>query len=791
MELKNIYNDILFGVAVGDALGVPVEFNSRQSIALNPVTDMRGHGTHNQPAGTWSDDSSLTFCLAEALIEEFDLQTIGNNLIAWLKKDFWTAHGNVFDIGVATSYAINRLQGGIQPDLAGGITENDNGNGSLMRILPLVVYIKDKPISDRFQITKQVSSITHGHIRSVIACFYYLEFARQLVEGKEKFLVYKNLQVEIPKFLGSIAIEPTEIKSFQRLLDENIYELKEDSISSSGYVLDTLEASIWCVLTTNSFKEATLKAVNLGSDTDTTGAVTGGLAGLLYGYDNIPINWIDQLARHDDIEDLANRLGKKIYDEKIEYQQRELKLSPFSTGWSEPYGFKDGNGRIIIPSIYDQVQEFYRGRAGVCKNDKWGFIDSNGDEIISLIYDDYSNPYYCTTRQDMYTYQYNYSFIKDVALVYFNDKWGIIGLNGEVLIPCIYDNLGIFDDKTEGDKNERLYFYATYEGKNGVIDIEGKEIIPITYDDEFFFGNVIRGSNEYAAVKLNGKWGIINMDGKLVLSCKYDNKPVFDYHSDGQYIYWYTGNDLGFIECDGKIGVIDRAFREVICCKYDKINMFCEGLAVVKMNEKYGYINESGEELTECKYDSADNFSEGLAFIKLNGESCCIDQSGKIVFKCNSADRIKQFEESRSIICKGRKYGFIDKQGNEITEIQYDEVENFKNGTAKVMTRDSTGVRWGMIDKYGRQIVECKYFEIIDFCKEGLAGVMYKGKWGAIDNRGNEIIPCTCDTLDTLPNYYNEFGDFDGCSLFFTADCLKGIILGKEVFFDKNGNFKS
>ncbi|HEY5590341.1 MAG TPA: ADP-ribosylglycohydrolase family protein [Paludibacter sp.] len=294
MTIKNTSKDILFGVAVGDALGVPVEFNSRQSIALNQVTDMRGHGTHDQPAGTWSDDSSLTFCLAEALTEEFSLQTIGNNFIAWLKNDFWTAHGNVFDVGVATRHAIEQLRREVQPDLAGGTTENDNGNGSLMRILPLLVYIKDLPIEDRFQITKQVSSITHGHIRSVIACFYYLEFARQLVEGNEKFEVYKNLKSLIPDFLGSlsVSIEPYEIKVFHRLLEENIYELKEGSISSSGYVLDTLEASIWCLLTTDSYKDATLKAVNLGSDTDTTGAVTGGLVGLLYGYENILKGWI-------------------------------------------------------------------------------------------------------------------------------------------------------------------------------------------------------------------------------------------------------------------------------------------------------------------------------------------------------------------------------------------------------------------------------------------------------------------------------------------------------------------
>jgi ADP-ribosylglycohydrolase len=134
------------------------------------------------------------------------------------------------------------------------------------------------------------------------------------VEGNEKFAVYKNLQSLIPDFLGSlsVSIEPYEIKVFHRLLEENIYELKEDSISSSGYVLHTLEASIWCLLTADSYKDAVLKAVNLGSDTDTTGAVTGGLAGLLYGHENIPKNWIGQLMRKNDIDDLANRVNKKF-----------------------------------------------------------------------------------------------------------------------------------------------------------------------------------------------------------------------------------------------------------------------------------------------------------------------------------------------------------------------------------------------------------------------------------------------------------------------------------------------
>ena len=303
---------VLFGVAVGDALGVPVEFDSRKIIRENPVTDMIGFGTYNLPAGTWSDDSSLTFCLAEALTQKFNLNAIGQNFVKWYNDNFWTPQGNVFDIGIATRRAIAQLAGGVQPDLAGGSDESSNGNGSLMRILPLLFYLNDKPIEERFNLTKQVSAITHGHIRSIIACFYYLEFARQILEGKEKIEIYRNLQSEITTFLISISINPKEIALFDRLLKNDIYKLPEEKIYSSGYVLHTLEASIWCLLSTDSFEEAVLQAVNLGEDTDTTGAVTGGLAGLLYGLNSIPEKWLQKIARYDDINDLAERVADKI-----------------------------------------------------------------------------------------------------------------------------------------------------------------------------------------------------------------------------------------------------------------------------------------------------------------------------------------------------------------------------------------------------------------------------------------------------------------------------------------------
>ncbi len=273
---------------------------------------MVGYGTYNLPAGTWSDDSALAFCLAEALMQDFNLKVIGDNFQKWLYQNYWTPHGYVFDVGVTTRQAIYSLSTGTRPDLAGGFNENENGNGSLMRILPLLFHIKDKPIDERYSVTKAVSSITHGHLRSVIACFYYLEFARQLLNKEDKFSIYHHLKASVYEYLQSLTINPEEIRLFDRLLKGDITDLAEEQIQSSGYVLHTLEASIWCILTTTDYEEAVLKAVNLGEDTDTTGAVTGGLAGLLYGFDNIPANWVAQLARRGDIDDLASRLTLKL-----------------------------------------------------------------------------------------------------------------------------------------------------------------------------------------------------------------------------------------------------------------------------------------------------------------------------------------------------------------------------------------------------------------------------------------------------------------------------------------------
>ena len=309
----DIIKSAFFGVAIGDALGVPHEFSRPEDLRENPVTDMVGFGTYNLPPGTWSDDSSLTFCLAESLCCGFNTDHMGELFVKWYYQDYWTATGEVFDIGIGTRSSLYKIKNGTKAELAGGQDEKDNGNGSLMRILPLLFAIKDLPIEERFERTRQVSAITHGHIRAVMACFYYLELAKQLIEGKTKFEIYKDLQASIPAFFENIGIVGSETAHFDRMLKGNIADLPISEIRSGGYVIETIEACIWCLLTTDSYKDAVLKAVNLGHDTDTTAAVTGGLAGLLYGFVGIPKEWVRQLAKREEIEELARNLSNALF----------------------------------------------------------------------------------------------------------------------------------------------------------------------------------------------------------------------------------------------------------------------------------------------------------------------------------------------------------------------------------------------------------------------------------------------------------------------------------------------
>ncbi|MBD2245111.1 ADP-ribosylglycohydrolase family protein [Nostoc sp. FACHB-888] len=302
----------LMGLCVGDALGVPVEFTSRAERVKSPVTTMQGYGTWNQPPGTWSDDSSLSFCLAECLCRGYSLDAIANSFWRWYKEAYWTPRGDVFDIGQTTHTAIMRLKQGVVPHQAGGKVENSNGNGSLMRILPMAYCHRNLTLSELLARVHDVSAITHAHARSQMACGIYISIAVVLLEGADLQTAYLQALQDI-QTIYSVREFLLEKPHFGRIFSGEIAKVPVEEINSGGYVIDTLESSLWCLLNSSSYSEAVLKAVNLGGDTDTTAAVTGGLAGIYYGVENIPKQWMNQIARRQDIIYLAERFARAVY----------------------------------------------------------------------------------------------------------------------------------------------------------------------------------------------------------------------------------------------------------------------------------------------------------------------------------------------------------------------------------------------------------------------------------------------------------------------------------------------
>ncbi|OJJ20354.1 hypothetical protein BKI52_17985 [marine bacterium AO1-C] len=319
MENNPVINGLL-GVAMGDALGVPFEFKRSYTMKANPATDMVGYGTHNLPAGTWSDDTSLTLCLAESLVSGYDLVDMSKKFMAWRYDSHWTARGKLFDIGKTTRIAIDRLNTYIEEDDFEAIktqkwagNEWENGNGSLMRILPLLFYIKGKPIQEQFDIVWEVSALTHRHIRAAMSCMIYLRLAEHLLNGKEKTEAYTKMQEDIMGLWEKMNFAEEERIHFVPCIAKDITTMAREDLKSGGYVIEALEASLWCFLQENSYAEAVLSVINLGHDTDTTAAITGGLAGLYYGLNEVPERWHQVLARRGDIVALANQLHAKYF----------------------------------------------------------------------------------------------------------------------------------------------------------------------------------------------------------------------------------------------------------------------------------------------------------------------------------------------------------------------------------------------------------------------------------------------------------------------------------------------
>ena len=291
--------DGIVGLIIGDALGVPFEFYSRNELLENPITGMEGYGTYNMPPGTWSDDTSMTLATMQSIVNKkaIDYDDIMNEFVQWMFFNKYTQYGETFDYGNTTGRALQKYKNGTPANECGGRDERSNGNGSLMRILPLA-FIKDIDI----ETIENISALTHGHPRSKMTCVYYIEIAKSMLERDliiDEHIEYANNKIQ-EYYEGS-----EELIHFERIFTNDFSE----GILSSGYVINTIETVIYCLRNTDNFRDALLKCVNLGGDTDTNGAICGGLAGIYYGYDSIPEEWIDTIVGINKVLDLCDEFG--------------------------------------------------------------------------------------------------------------------------------------------------------------------------------------------------------------------------------------------------------------------------------------------------------------------------------------------------------------------------------------------------------------------------------------------------------------------------------------------------
>ena len=311
LHFQKLTEGSILGFVVGDALGVPAEFMSREELAADPVVGMRSGGAHGQRAGTWSDDSSMTLCAMDSIIEKgIDYVDLMQRFSSWLWNGSNTAYNEVFDVGGTTKTAIFRFNKKTPPLECGEKQDYCCGNGSLMRIIPAALYIVGQygntDLDDRAaEIIHNTSICTHAHPRCQMACGIYCSVIFRLCLGGE---LHKAVSDGIYSALDYYRDKSEFAEVYHEF--ESLREIAawpDDQICGSGFVLHTLQASLWCLMTTQNYAECVLNAVNLGRDADTTAAVAGGLAGLWYGEDAIPKEWTEATAKYEKIKE---RCGK-------------------------------------------------------------------------------------------------------------------------------------------------------------------------------------------------------------------------------------------------------------------------------------------------------------------------------------------------------------------------------------------------------------------------------------------------------------------------------------------------
>jgi ADP-ribosyl-[dinitrogen reductase] hydrolase len=288
------------GLAIGDAIGTTLEFRARDT--YEALTDMVGGGPFNLKVGEWTDDTAMALALSDSLEvrEDLDEQDLLGRFVNWWRWGTYSCTGECFDVGITTRQALMRWQS-TKTAHCGSTDPMSAGNGSLMRLAPVAIRFWNDRARLR-DVAGRQSKTTHGAPEAVDACIAFAEVLADAIEGRPRLEV---LRVRSEPYVGSIGI----------IMRGRWREKARTEIRSTGYVAHSLEAALWCVDRTTVYRDAVLMAANLGEDADTTAAITGQLAGALYGVTAIPENWVSRVAWGDQIKARAATLvGKAMAD---------------------------------------------------------------------------------------------------------------------------------------------------------------------------------------------------------------------------------------------------------------------------------------------------------------------------------------------------------------------------------------------------------------------------------------------------------------------------------------------
>ncbi len=350
--------DGLYGFIIGDAFGAYCEFAPREKLLEKPVTDMLGYGTFDVPEGTWTDDTCMTLATIDSIINKKKIDTfdIMTNFYFWVKEGRYTATGNAFDVGRTTLKAISTFSKTMDLSLCGQSLITDNGNGSLMRMLPIVYYCYYKKVKaeEIYTIVRDVSSLTHSNEISIIGCYIYVRFLLNILNGKDKNDAYRSLR----RYNYGKYFKQETIDLYKRIIKEDITDYKVNDISSTGYVVDTLEAVMYVVMNSTKFSDAIIGAANLGDDTDTIAAIAGSIAGIMYGYDTFPVKWIFKLQRQDYLNNIC-----ETFEECLEKESPNYPYNYFSVIFGDhPKEYREqlANAGLELKDRYITREEFYK-----------------------------------------------------------------------------------------------------------------------------------------------------------------------------------------------------------------------------------------------------------------------------------------------------------------------------------------------------------------------------------------------------------------------------------------------